>query len=400
MTDRRSGRRRPALLLAGLMVAGTAVVATIGSGGLVHDAPPVTPPAASQPAPAVVSPAGTGRLCDAVQPCSLQTALVAAGPGSLVELRAGDYGRIKVRPLPGDRPGANVTVAAQPGAAVQIAGIDSYAAGITWQRVTVQGVFYLRPAARRSVLNGVTVERGGLFIRADDVLVQDSVFRNGSSLDGIQIGGAHRVTVRSNTIRDYNQSGTTAYHADCIQIFDSADIELSRNRISSCYNAGVILSRGAGHGSSDISIESNYIQGCVVTGPTCPGTGSVIDLREPTAQRVIVRNNTLLSGSTRVEAIPGLVFDRNIVAYLSSCATPMTNSLVQGWNSGKCSKPDQLGLSGNRQQEVRVVNLADGNLRPVDEASTRLTPADKSTDPAPTTIDGGTMPADVAGATG
>jgi len=192
------------------------------------------------------SPDGEKGPCTTVSPCTLSQALETAPQQSTIKLLAGDYGKLKVRPTKATRTGTDVVVTAAEGAAVQLAGLDLYASNLTWRGLTMQGVLYLRGSATNTVIDQFTVDSGGAFVRADDVVIKNSTFGYGTSLDGIQIGGAHRVRVESNVVHDYNQNGSSGYHSDCIQLFDSSDIVITRNRLSNCSNAGIIFSGGAG----------------------------------------------------------------------------------------------------------------------------------------------------------
>jgi hypothetical protein len=92
-------------------------------------------------------------------------------------------------------------------------------------------------------------------------------------------------------------------------------------------------------------------------------------VREVSASNVVVRNNSIVDGATRVVPRTGLVFDRNIVSYLADCSAPVTGSVVQAWNSGACATPVRLGFDGNRQGTVAFVNRAAGDLHVADTQS-------------------------------
>ncbi|MTD15843.1 hypothetical protein GIS00_18060 [Nakamurella sp. YIM 132087] len=310
-------------------------------------------------------------------------------------LTAGDYGVLEIAASSVTEDG-RVLIGVADGADVSIDRLNVLSPNTTWTGITVTGVLYLRPSAVGTILDGVTVEQGGLFVRSGDTVVRNSVFRDGSSLDGIQIGnGASGVRIENNVIRDYNQQGDTQYHSDCIQVFDASDVTIVGNRIANCSNAGIILSHGSGKGIDGLVIESNWVQGCVVRGDACRG-GSALDIRESSAVGMVVRNNTVLNGSVRIGTQPDAVFDRNIIDYLSSCDSAMTNTIVQRWNPGLCSQPDALGSNGNRMGEVPVADAVAGDLTPTDPASVLISPV--GGEPAAAGIDGSPLPADVAGA--
>ena len=318
----------------------------------------------------VVSPAGSGEACTAAAPCDLPTALRLSTAGDTVEVRGGAYGQFTVSG-PGGTPAAPVTVRPAQGAVATFVRITSSVPSVVWQGLTVSGTFYLNRPATGSTVRGMHFDGGGLFVRSAGASVLDSLFENGSSVDGIQVGRASDVLIEGNTIRDYNQSIANGYHADCLQIFDSSRVTVRGNSIGNCYNAGIILSPGDGTGMVSILIESNFIQGCIVRTEACAG-GSAVDLRPPKISDLVVRGNTIVDGSTRLIASPGLVFDRNIVGYLSDCAAPVTNSVVIGWNVSMCRQPTSVGTGGTRAGTVRFVDQAGRDLHLVSPTDARI----------------------------
>lgn len=351
-------------------------------------------------APAPVG-AGTTRFaapdaeggCTSGDPCDALTAIAGAGPGDRVELADGDYGDLALR-SGGGTPEAPVTVAPAEGAVARIGELRTSIPSLHWTGVTVTGAWFLDDGAQGAELDAVHIDRGGLFVRTEDVVVRNSIVENGSSIDGIQVASAARVLIEGNTIRDFDQRVDNGRHADCIQLFDVEQVTIRANRISDCYNAGIIIS-GGGRGLNDVLIESNFVQGCAPVTDDCGG-GATAELREPGARGLVVRNNTFLDGSVRWGSVEGNVFDRNIVDYLSECATTMTNSIVANWNRKMCRQPDGLGSGGNREAQIVFVDRDSGDLRPVDPASIRIDGTTGAS--APTDIDGLSLPADVAGA--
>jgi hypothetical protein len=211
----------------------------------------------------------------------------------------------------------------------------------------------------------------------------------------LQISRARNVLIQNNIVHDYKQSGTTGYHADCIQVFDSTGVTLRQNSLRNCYNSAIIFSEGSGLGISNVLIESNFIQGCLVKSTQC-GNGNGLDLRYASTSGITVRNNTMLNSTARLQS-PGVTFDRNIVDYLSDCGAPMTNTIVSRWNEGLCRQPASLGGKGNRQGSVSVVNSATGDLHLLSAASARIDPY-PGTVAAPRDFDGDTTASDIAGA--
>jgi hypothetical protein len=338
----------------------------------------------------VVAPAGAGNACTTDLPCALATALETAWDGATVRLAPGDYGDLTLDDVDAVRVIGD--------AEAVIGKLDLDAPGTAWRGVTFTGGVYLDELAVGTVLDRVHVDGSGVFVRADDVVIRDSVIENGTSTDGIQVGGASRVLVEDSTVRGFGQGADSDVHSDCVQIFDSSEIVLRGNYLGGCDNAGLIFSPGEGGGIRDVVVEGNMIQGCVEKSERCGG-GAALDLREPTAADVVVRNNTILDGSTMVARLDGLVFDRNIVGYLSDCETPMTNSIVAAWNTGLCERPDALGADGNREGRVTVRDRGAGDLRVVDPREATIDPRGGG-EPAAEGYAGADLAADQAGAGG
>lgn len=272
-------------------------------------------------------------------------------------------------------------------------------AATSWRGVTITGGLYLDKGAAGTVLDGVHVDGSGVFVHAAGVTIRDSVIENGTSIDGIQIGGARDVTIENSTIRGFGQGADSDVHSDCVQVFDSSEVVLRGNYLGNCDNAALIFSPGGGDGISDVVVEGNQIQGCVAETERCSG-GTAFDLRDVTTiTDVVVRNNTMLDGSVMVDPLDGLVFDRNIVGYASNCAMPMTNSIVVSWNTGNCDRPDALDRDGNRQGEVRVRDRQSGDLGLVDPQDATIDPSG-AMEPASAGYDGEPLSADQAGAGG
>jgi hypothetical protein len=356
--------------------------------------------------PLYVAPGGaTSGDCTEAVPCGLARAfqLHARSSETLgpILLMAGNFGSVKIEAnwKPATQ---SVTIAPAPGVTTSLSGLDVYATNVTFSGISVQGTFYLRPSATGAVLDGVDVSVKGLFLRASNTTVRHSTFHDGDTVDGIQISsGADNVLIEENTIRDYKQNGPKGYHADCIQIFDVSNVMVRRNRMANCYNSAMTLSVGNHKGIKNLTIESNFLQGCVVHDDRCSGNGSVLDLREPSATGLVVRNNTVLSGTVRLGDRSDMVFDRNIVDYLSDCDAKLTNSIVAHWNKGLCDTPDALLAdgTGNRVATIDVKDLSTGELYPTDPSAVLISDPVGGPPPAVPTIDGQAMPADVAGAT-
>ncbi|MCP2032066.1 lysophospholipase L1-like esterase [Okibacterium sp. HSC-33S16] len=345
----------------------------------------------------VAGPQGSGSSCSTGSPCSLETALGKAGEGSAITLADGNYGSMELtggRNLKGLA--SAVVVGPAKGATPTFDRLKIAVPSVTWQGITVTGVMYVNRPAVDTRLENIHVSGTGLFVRSQNVTVSDSLFEGGSSVDGIQVGGASDVLIENNEVRDYDQNKNNGLHADCVQIFDSETITLRANKLSNCYNAGIILSSGKGTGMADILIESNFVQGCIVKSANCQG-GSAADLRYIKTTNLVVRNNSFSGGSVRIDPLPGLVFDRNIVAYLADCASPMTNSIVEKWNAKSCSEPDAIGSDGNRTGDVVYVDEEGGDLHLEQAGSAEITPAGPHV-PASVDIDGQPLEPVVAGA--
>ncbi|GAA4170345.1 right-handed parallel beta-helix repeat-containing protein [Gryllotalpicola koreensis] len=345
------------------------------------------------------APNGTGRDCTKAKPCELATAVARAAPGTTIRLAGGTYPttRLAADGAPHlDGADSNAFVKPEPGAHPVFGAITDAAPHLTWTGVTVTVQWYLNGGAVGTVLDDITVDGGGLFVRSSDITVKNSEFKNGSSIDGIQVGLANNVLIEGNSVHDYNQDKNDNLHADCIQVFDSSNVTIRGNRLKNCYNTGLIISVGAGKGIHHLTVESNFIQGCIVVTPHCGG-GSSAALQEKSATDLVVRNNTFANGAVRLEPTPGLVFDRNIVAYISTCDAPMTNSIVASWNTKMCGTPAVVTRDGNRAGKVGFHNQATGDLRPTDASGIRISPQG-SLGPVPKDLFGRALPADVAGA--
>ncbi|MFD1715624.1 right-handed parallel beta-helix repeat-containing protein [Amnibacterium flavum] len=344
-----------------------------------------------------VSPDGSGGECTEESPCAFSSGIDAAQAGAEILVLPGEYPDMQVR-APGSYSSYEENVVVRPvdPASVVMGKIETFAPNITWRDFQLGSVFYVKPDGHGTRLEKVHQNGSGTFLKSSDITVVDSVFENGASLDGLQIAGAENVLVENSIVRNYNQSGEKDYHADCVQIFDSKNVVLRGNYLGNCYNASIIFSGGAQKGLSDVLIEGNFVQGCRDKNDTC-AYGTLIDLREPSATRVTLRNNTMLGGSVRISPLPELVVDRNVFDYLSNCDTPMTNSIVQQWNRGNCETPDAIGHDGNRQGEVQVADRYAGDFTLTDTESARIQPVG-DWGPAPLAHDGSPMDPTLAGA--
>ncbi|GAA4170410.1 hypothetical protein GCM10022287_08250 [Gryllotalpicola koreensis] len=314
-----------------------------------------------------------------------------------MQLLSGTYPSLTVRGGHGTA-AAPVTVKPASGASPSLTTVTSQANYVTWSGVLVTAPFYLTGTG--DTVTGSHVNGGGLFVRGTNITVTGSLFENGSSIDGIQVGGAYGVLLKGNTVRNYNQSTNNGMHADCVQIFDSANVVVRRNNLSNCYNSGLILSVGAGDGIYGVTIEDNFISGCLVVSSACGG-GSSVDLREASTVGLVVRNNTIGAGSARLGTQPGTVADRNIISYLSDCSVPLTNSVVASWNTKLCGTTLPLLQSGgNKAGTVRYANAASNDLHLTAAGATDATikPVATTVPRAPTDIDGDATSATIAGA--
>jgi hypothetical protein len=341
---------------------------------------------------------GTGSACSVERPCAI-TEAISGSNGGTVQLSAGDYGDLELagvaQAIARTR---QVTIEAEDGAEVTLGKLILDVPATTWRDVTITGGVYLDDGASGTTLDSVHVDGAGVIVHGTGVSILASTIENGTSIDGIQIAGAQDVLVEGTTVRGFGQGPGSDVHSDCVQIFDSSDVVLRGNYFGNCDNAALIFSPGGGEGIADVLVEANQIQGCVVESDRCSG-GTALDLREPTAVDVVVRNNTMLDGSVRVDPLDGLIFDRNIVGYASNCAMPMTNSIVASWNTGNCDRPVALGRDGNRQGDVPVRDRLKGDLGPVDPRDATIDPTGDSP-PEVAGFGGDPLPADEAGAGG
>ncbi|MBT2534464.1 right-handed parallel beta-helix repeat-containing protein [Arthrobacter sp. ISL-48] len=347
------------------------------------------------------SPTGSGTVCTQAAPCQLTAALGKAASGDRVQLVSGNYAKVTLPAQAGlvadflARTPENIVIEPAAGAAVSIAGLDTYASAHTWRNLTFTDSVMVRQASVRVKLDMIHVNGSGAYIRGQKVEVTNSLFENGVSTDGLQIGQAKGVLVQGNTIRNYTQTSFDGFHSDCIQMFDASDVVIRGNFLSNCYNSGIIFSPGMGWGTHDVLVESNFVQGCVAA--FCTG-GVTLDMGTTTENtNFTLRNNTFIGDSAKVGTLPGLVFDRNIVGYLSNCDSPMTNTIVMSWNKGLCAQPASVGHNGTRIGQVNFVNGPAGDFHLTDGLQARIDGAG-SLIPAPNDYDGSVTALLTAGA--
>lgn len=344
------------------------------------------------------APNGSGDACSESTPCEPAAALARAESGTVIKLAGGSYGQITARSTPALAAATSpiVVEAQSDGARPVISGISTQAPHVTWRDLKVTDVFMIANGANGTTVQDVHVSGSGMYVRAHDTVVRNSLFEGGSSIDGIQVSRADDIVIENNEIRDYDQAVDNGMHADCIQIFDANNVTVRANRLRDCYGAGLIVSPGSGWGMNNLLIESNFIQGCVEISSSCGG-GAAADLREYSARGLTVRNNTFANGSVRIGDLRESSFDRNIIGYMSQCDSPLTNSVIVDWNRRWCPDPAIVTSHGNREGEPVYEDLATGDLFLTDLDSARIAPWG-SAQPAPRTIDGQATDPTVAGA--
>lgn len=315
---------------------------------------------------------GSGSYCTAAAPCSAATALSRARGGDTVLLLSGSYGSPALYGV-GGTASARVTVRPATGATVTFAKLQTYVPYATWSGITVTSLLYVYPAAVSTIIDGLAMQGAGSYIRGNNSIVRNSLFQGGVGIDAVQIKNVSNVRLEHNTIRNYSVASTGEVHVDCIQVFDASKVVLVRNAISNCSNAGITLSPGIGLGIQGVTIQSNFIQGCVVISATCVG-GAALDVREISATGVIVRSNTIVNGATRAVPRTGIIVDRNVIDYLADCTAPVTNSVIKGWNTGSCAQLAALGSGGNRTGTVGFVDQTGGDLHITALADVSVTP--------------------------
>lgn len=345
-----------------------------------------------------VSTDGSGQSCTDNNPCSFERALNVVESGNDIQLLGGEYGSLVLQEISNlEQLEESVVVesfdAQNP---ATFAGIESSVPNLTWRAVVSTDVWMLAAGSDHTTLEDIHITGSGLYVRADGIVVKDSLFEGGSSIDGIQIGRANDVLIENNDIYDYDQNADTYLHADCIQVFDSNDVTIRGNRVRDCYNAGLIMSDGSNWGMRNIVVESNFIQGCVEVTDNCAG-GSAADIREETIDGLIVRNNTFANGSLRIQPVRNSTFDRNIVTYMSFCDSPLTNSVIVGWNLRWCADAPVVSSSGNQVEQLEFVDEASGDLRVTDPRLVEIT-SFGDLDPAETAINGLPFAENIAGA--
>ena len=289
-----------------------------------------------------------------------------------MQLLAGSYGSPFLTGV-GGTASAPIKVRPVTGAAVTFAKLQTYVPYATWSGITVTSLLYVYPTAVGTVIDGLSMQGAGSYIRGNGTIVRNSLFQNGVGVDAVQIKSASNIRLEHNTIRNYSVAATGEVHVDCVQIFDAVKVVLVRNSISNCSNAGVTLSPGTGLGIQGVTLQSNFIQGCVVVSASCVG-GAALDVREASATGVIVRNNTIVNGATRAVPRAGILIDRNVIEYLADCTAPITNSVVESWNSGSCAQPTALASSANRQGAVAFANQTAGDLHIINISEVTVAP--------------------------
>ena len=289
-------------------------------------------------------------------PCgSLGTALSQATSGSTVLLAPGSYPSQVIAARPAANSFAqNVTIRPATGG-VTLAGVKIWMSHVTLQDVTSTGIVYLGSSSDYANVQDLLIEGSGMFIHSSHVHLTDSLFENGKDIDGLQVAGAPNtdITVSGNTIRGYVQTGS-AVHVDCMQIFDVNNVTISGNNFGDCHNAGLIFSPGRHYGISDVLVQSNFLQGCVVGGPVPCGASTALDVRN--GQNVMINHNTIATGAARINPNPGVVASDNIIDYLAQCNSPVTDSLVGRWPTWICKTLPAQGTS--RQGVPTYVNPA------------------------------------------
>jgi hypothetical protein len=346
----------------------------------------------------VVAADGTGTSCSSAQPCTLAGALGKAAAGQTISVLDGTYGDLVLDATAVPTLAKGIVVEPARSAKPVFGKLELDLPSITWRNLDFNGAVYLNTGADGTHLDGIHVDGSGVFVHADAVVISGAVIENGTSIDGIQVGGAHDLLIEKSIVRAFGQGAGSDVHSDCVQLFDSSNIVIRGNYFGACDNAALIFSPGKGEGIKSVLVESNFLQGCVEKTERC-SQGTALDLREPTAADVVVRNNTMLDGSVMVQPIAGLVFDRNIVGFASNCDMPMTNSIVENWNKGKCAQPTAVGKDGNRTGTVDVVDRAGGNLRLVNPDQATIQPSGQG-EPAKRGFDGSRLTPQMAGAGG
>lgn len=354
---------------------------------------------AQRPADALVVAAdGAGTSCSTSQPCSIARALGKATAGQTISVLDGTYGDLVLDATTVPTLAKGIVVEPARSAKPVLGKLELDLPSITWRNLGFSGAVYLNTGADGTRLDGIHVDGSGVFVHADGVVISRALIENGTSIDGIQVGGAHNLLIESSRVRAFGQGAGSDVHSDCVQLFDSSNIVIRGNYFGACDNAALIFSPGKGDGIKSVLVESNFLQGCVEKTDRC-SEGTVLDLREQTAADVVVRNNTMLDGSVMVQPIAGLVFDRNIVGFASNCDMPMTNSIVENWNKGKCAQPTAVGKDGNRTGNVDVVDRAGGDLRLVNPDQAAIQPSGQG-EPAKQGFEGSRLTPQMAGAGG
>ncbi len=358
------------LSVAGLAAAVSADVPGRLARSLSGDQPPTSPrplpPDGSHPAGAeggeptlFVSPKGTGS-CRRSSPCgSIDEAYQQAQAGDVIELAPGRYPRQRVRPRQ-DAAGlaSNVVVRAKRRGAATIDGALVLGPRLTLRGIRSTGEIALRPGADFSRLESIVIDgnvkgdatslRGAAVgIGAHYTALVDSLVRGNVDQDLVKVQmGATDVLIEGNRIGEANV-GPLKGHVDCLQVQGGHRIVIRRNVLYRCSVSALFIS-GRPLPVSDVLVEANFIQDCLVRTAGCRGPFAVYlegdkDGGNPTRGVRFVHNTVDGAVSVEPEGQVGLEVKGNIIRELNSCGDFEDWNLIQSTRCPRLSPNDRIG---------------------------------------------------------
>ncbi len=310
-----------------------------------------------------VAPGGKGP-CEEEAPCgSIDDAYQRARPGEVVELAPGRYPhqRVQHRPDAAVFP-TNVVVRPPRAGAATIDGALVLASRLTLRGVRSTGPIGLRKEAAYSRLESIVIEGdvkrrkeswagSAVGLGADHTALVDSVLTGNVDQDLLKVQmGATDVLVEGNRIGGADK-GPLAGHVDCIQVQGAHRVVIRRNIIYRCSNSALFISSHVGP-ISDVLVESNFIQDCLVRTDGCRGAFAVYLQRDKAGANDTVGlrflHNTVDGRIRLAPDIPGLEMRGNIIRQLDECGS------FEDWNLVETTRCPRLSPNDRRGKPVYV----------------------------------------------
>ncbi|WP_375504712.1 right-handed parallel beta-helix repeat-containing protein [uncultured Jatrophihabitans sp.] len=311
--------------------------------------------------------------CSPSAPCAdLGRAIARAGNGGVVEAETGSYPDSMLRePSDAAKRTKDTIVRPAPGAHPVLGRLRSYVPHVRFENMSGRGGIYLTASANYTTFDHLTLsgKDATMLVRASHVLIESSLIEGGVQRDGVQIAANPRntdITIRKTTIRHFTSITNANQHPDCIQLFDTTHVTIEQNSLYDCFNSAITFSPGAHKGIDHVTVEGNFLQGCMLTYQACKPGGSSMDLRVQ-VQATTISHNTFGSGSVRLPVNPGVTATANIIEYLSvaPCQTAVTHSLLINFTRYSCHEEVPNAAGGNWTGDVSFKNPGDNDLTPV-----------------------------------